>query len=683
MKNLIRNFAIVLSLAFVAPFANAGPAARPQQDEATHDHAAHLPTLPRRSAPYSARVLELAESLPLQDGGRIKPLSTYASFMLLRFNGMRSVTTTSGQKLKPTERLLDVLFYPEQAEEYPMFVLADVQTAEAIGVQVFEKKKRDRYSMKELRPHVDKLFELATQYSRIEDKSRRPIEQAIFDLAINVRDYRSLERHFDHARLDFDTSGTPDLRRIFGADTATASQVIAKVPELMGLRELLSRNPERAGDLKAATTLLQEAAELIDGTDDLALIPSLKSVEQEAAWHAPIDLLQTSFETSAVEEPYIQMLASFEGVARASGDPAAFEARLTELHGRVVARADARGEYEKVPLEISYYKANLIQNSLAIFILGFLLVAGLWLFPRVKALYWGANLAVFAAMALLTGAIVMRCLIRERPPVSTLYETILFVTATGTLFALVAEWIGRHRLALSSAAILGVIGLFIANGYETLDKKDTMPQLVAVLDTNFWLATHVTAITIGYSAGILAALVSSVYLVARVLGVKRQDKEFSKNLTRMAYGTLAFGLIFSVVGTILGGIWANESWGRFWGWDPKENGALLICLAQILMLHLRMGGFVREFGLHMLSAFGGTVVAFSWFGVNLLGVGLHSYGFTSGISNALWTYYGIQWGLMAVAFVHYVIVRSREAAVREALAAAGAGKTPGASQQGT
>jgi hypothetical protein len=98
--------------------------------------------------------------------------------------------------------------------------------------------------------------------------------------------------------------------------------------------------------------------------------------------------------------------------------------------------------------------------------------------------------------------------------------------------------------------------------------------------------------------------------------------------------------------TILGGIWANESWGRFWGWDPKENGALLIVLTQLAILHARMGGYLREHGVCMAAAFGGTVVAFSWWGVNLLGVGLHSYGFTSGIHKALWTYYAIQWGIV-------------------------------------
>jgi cytochrome c biogenesis factor len=110
----------------------------------------------------------------------------------------------------------------------------------------------------------------------------------------------------------------------------------------------------------------------------------------------------------------------------------------------------------------------------------------------------------------------------------------------------------------------------------------------------------------------------------------------------MVYGVLCFGLIFSTVGTILGGIWANESWGRFWGWDPKENGALLIVISQLVILHARKGGFLREFGVAIAGAAAGCVVAFSWWGVNLLGVGLHSYGFTSGIQSALSSYYAIQ-----------------------------------------
>jgi ABC-type transport system involved in cytochrome c biogenesis permease subunit len=235
--------------------------------------------------------------------------------------------------------------------------------------------------------------------------------------------------------------------------------------------------------------------------------------------------------------------------------------------------------------------------------------------------------------------------------VSTLYETVLFVTAAVALVALVLEWIDRKRIAGAVAAFAGTVGLFIANGYETLDAKDTMPSLVAVLDTNFWLATHVTAITIGYSAGMLAALLGSVHVIlALARAVRRKTDEADerlRSLARMTYGVLCFGLLFSIVGTILGGIWANESWGRFWGWDPKENGALLIVISQLAILHARQGGILRDGGVATAAAASGCVVAFSWWGVNLLGVGLHSYGFTSGIQQALTTYYLLQGCIVA------------------------------------
>ena len=119
-------------------------------------------------------------------------------------------------------------------------------------------------------------------------------------------------------------------------------------------------------------------------------------------------------------------------------------------------------------------------------------------------------------------------------------------------------------------------------------------------------------------------------------------------LLQMMYGVVCFSLLFSLIGTILGGIWANESWGRFWGWDPKENGALMICLLEIAMLHGRFAGWLRTRGFAFVSLLLGMIVCFSWWHVNLLGVGLHSYGFTSGIQTSLYTYYAIEVAFAAI-----------------------------------
>jgi len=154
-------------------------------------------------------------------------------------------------------------------------------------------------------------------------------------------------------------------------------------------------------------------------------------------------------------------------------------------------------------------------------------------------------------------------------------------------------------------------------------------MLQAVLDTNFWLATHVVIVTLGYAATFLAGLLGIFYVLKGVMG-SSMTKDESKDIGRMIYGIVCFAILFSFVGTILGGIWADQSWGRFWGWDPKENGAVLIVLWCAIILHARWGGFIRQRGLMIMALFGNIVTSFSWFGVNMLGVGLHSYGFMAG-----------------------------------------------------
>jgi ABC-type transport system involved in cytochrome c biogenesis permease subunit len=163
---------------------------------------------------------------------------------------------------------------------------------------------------------------------------------------------------------------------------------------------------------------------------------------------------------------------------------------------------------------------------------------------------------------------------------------------------------------------------------------DTMEVLQAVLDTQFWLATHVTCITLGYATTYVAGLLGLIYILEGVF-TRRLTEERGRSLTRMIYGIVCFATFFSFIGTVLGGLWADDSWGRFWGWDPKENGALMIVLWNALLLHARWGGIVRARGIAVLSVFGNIVVSWSWFGVNQLGVGLHSYGFTSGVAISL------------------------------------------------
>jgi cytochrome c biogenesis factor len=163
----------------------------------------------------------------------------------------------------------------------------------------------------------------------------------------------------------------------------------------------------------------------------------------------------------------------------------------------------------------------------------------------------------------------------------------------------------------------------------------------------------------------LGGAIAHVFIVGKLFGFKRNDKLFYKNITRMVYGIICFALVFSAVGTVLGGIWANYSWGRFWGWDPKENGALLIVLWNLAILHSRMGGYIRDLGINMAAVAGGMVVAFSWFGVNLLGVGLHTYGFTAGIGGTLRIFWSIESFVILLGVAVFIRQQALKAARKE------------------
>jgi hypothetical protein len=126
----------------------------------------------------------------------------------------------------------------------------------------------------------------------------------------------------------------------------------------------------------------------------------------------------------------------------------------------------------------------------------------------------------------------------------------------------------------------------------------------------------------------------------------------------MIYGIVCFAMLFSFVGTVLGGIWADQSWGRFWGWDPKENGALLIVLWNALILHARWGGMVQQRGMAVLAVGGNIITTWSWFGVNMLGIGLHSYGFTPGQLFWLVTFVASQLGVMGLGLMPVHLLRS-------------------------
>jgi ABC-type transport system involved in cytochrome c biogenesis permease subunit len=239
-----------------------------------------------------------------------------------------------------------------------------------------------------------------------------------------------------------------------------------------------------------------------------------------------------------------------------------------------------------------------------------------------------------------------------------------------------------------------------------------MEMLRAVLDTNFWLATHVVVITLGYASTFFAGLLAILYIFLGVFTPQLSQKltprgtatvsataglalgpgaavvtakglssgvgkiDMGKALTKMVYGVICFATLFSFVGTVLGGIWADQSWGRFWGWDPKENGALLIVLWNAIILHARWGGLVRDRGIMNLAVFGNIVTSFSWFGVNMLGIGLHSYGFMDAAFKWLMGFMGSQVLIIGLGLLPLTMWRSFRAGASSPKDIRGGSRTP-------
>lgn len=276
----------------------------------------------------------------------------------------------------------------------------------------------------------------------------------------------------------------------------------------------------------------------------------------------------------------------------------------------------------KMHLEVFYNRYQPFLQAMVLYIIAFLLACVSMLVWQ-RPLWRSAMVVMILAFVVQTLAIWTRIYLMGRPPVTNLYSSAVFIGWGAVLLAMFFEYFFRNGIVMGMASLVGTATLVIAQNLA--QGGDTMASLQAVLDSNFWLTTHVLAITYGYSAVFVAGGLGIAYVLGNLFSAGFAEGG-GKTIGRMIYGIACFALLFSFVGTILGGIWADQSWGRFWGWDPKENGAVLIVIWVAIMLHARwVGGGDRAMAL--MAIFGNIVTAWSWFGTNMLGVGLHSYGF--------------------------------------------------------
>jgi len=408
----------------------------------------------------------------------------------------------------------------------------------------------------------------------------------------------------------------------------TPSQLLQSYPLLVKLQQAAEKIPEK--DRSLVENEIIRVFDNISFYKDLpfTVIPS----SQNENWLSPWDALATDFGNEQTRR--LVILWGKMAVSYKQGNDAAFN-RAAQLYLNSVRYSLSKEDLKKVdrfPLELFYQASSPFTWSIMFYIFAFIFFVVS--FSSSKPLWY--NLGLFSVVAGFIPhvlGIFMRIIIMARPPVSSLYETFIFVGFIAVFLGIIIEYYNRQWLGIVTAAISGTALLFIANKYSA--EGDTLKVLVAVLNSNFWLATHVTTITMGYAATCVGGLLGHIWLLQAVFGKGNQilDKTYKTTL-----GILGVALTLTFLGTNLGGIWADQSWGRFWGWDPKENGALMIVLWTALLFHAKAGQMIGPLGLAIGAVIGMMVVMWAWFGVNLLSVGLHSYGFTSGIAASLIIY---------------------------------------------
>ncbi len=236
----------------------------------------------------------------------------------------------------------------------------------------------------------------------------------------------------------------------------------------------------------------------------------------------------------------------------------------------------------------------------------------------------------------------LRIDILDRAPVSNTYEAVLWMGIVSTLFGLGGQAFNRKSMYLAGGLVASMLCIIFSQLVPLTDQTNSIP---AVLRSNYWLIIHVMTIVASYGAFLLAAVLGHAFLIRDV--VLRRPADPNARLIVQTYRLMQLGLVLLTVGTILGGVWAAESWGRFWGWDPKETWALISIVLYFLMLHARYSGWIRDFGLAVLSVVGFISIVWTFYGVNyVMAAGLHSYGFGSG---------GEKWvGLWAIAEVVFL-----------------------------
>jgi ABC-type transport system involved in cytochrome c biogenesis permease subunit len=578
--------------------------------------------------PANAMNFDDAGKLTLLHGGRPKPWDTPARISLMSISGRQTYRDKDDKERPAVQWLLNVMTSAftrsEASAKVKSFRIEDPQALELLELKA---RSDGLFAYEEFAPNVSKFIEFVRgRMQGLGPKQLAPEDQRLVDLAIQIDAYEKYAPYETRDRVfridNLDLLALLDLERREG-NRYGFDEFLPRIGNLIQEQDRIKGVDENSRTVFDASVVeLAKRVETHMGLatmqmETLRVIPPMGPNEEWRAMGAAIQDARAG-DRSAALQGFAQIISAFS-----KNDVDGFNkavASFRELEDKALPKETAMSRFEAF-----YNHFEPFYQCMLLYVLMFLLACVSWLVweqPLGRSAFWLGVLI----LAIHTLSLVARMWMQGRPPVTNLYSSAMFVGWACVVLGLVLELIFPYRIASAAAGILGFLTAFLA--HHLAGSGDTLEMMQAVLDTNFWLATHVTAVTIGYAATLFAGVIGILYILFGLIAPPGSSPVL-KVVSLIIYGVVCFATLFSFTGTVLGGIWADQSWGRFWGWDPKENGALIIVVWNALILHARWAGMVKQRGVAVLSVVGLMVVIWSWIGTNQLGVGLHAYGFNN------------------------------------------------------
>ncbi len=550
--------------------------------------------VPARAADPVPLDTDTLATLAVQDHGRKKPFTTFAQESLLAMSGTTRIPVEgAAEPLSAEQVMLDLWMKPEGWDGRPLIMVTFRALKQQLGLPL--ETDRKLFSYKEL--IGNKAFnDLLDQAQKVRQ-------------AGNADALTSLQKEAEHLG---------ERLRLFQDCVNGVRETIVPAPSDPNGRWLPIQN---------LGTLDETIWPAVDQTGRYYIADDSRAQQAGhifTAWYGAYrggDIAHFN----ALTPDLVQALASLSPSVYPAAETLRFEHRYMTLH-----------PFRKA--WIVYLCAILV-----------LLLTALWMRKFGYRLTW---LLVLIGLGFEIYGFACRILISGRPPVTNMYETVIWVSFGAMLFAVILEAIYRKRYFFYAGIPASILALIVADSQPTILDAAINP-LTAVLRNNMWLTIHVLTIVSSYAAFVLTAALGHIALTMSLWG-----KRYAGPATEVQffiYRAMQIGVLLLAAGTILGGVWANYSWGRFWGWDPKETWALITLLCYLALLHGRLAGWWGGFGLAVGSVVCFLSVLMSWYGVNfVLGKGLHSYGFgTGGFS------YVAAFALFEALFVVFVVVWHR------------------------